>query len=432
MSSLLRPPPLPSLRRHHHPHAPHCLPTGAPDAASALAAFDALAAVACVSRPRVTLAQTARGRGLITTAPVAAGDRLITIDRAAALVVADTPSTAGVAAARAAAADAAALCGPLPPLLTAFTARASDPWFERLLALFLHALFCSPTNSIGRLYAATLPPPLHVTALAAFSPAERALLPPELASIAASDAAALETMHTRLFDAGTGALGALALAPTPAATRTAAALLNSRCFADSVGGAPLSLAVPLVDLANHEADAPTAQFALDGGGTAFGLRATRPLAAGEEVTISYTGTSPKSNPAMMKDYGFVLGGNGADAVALGARGALVDARLLAEALAKARADATDAVARARLDAAARSLTPHVASATAGGGATAVAAAAKTAAAEARAAATTARTAATTPPTPDLAPPRALAAADAWEERAAVADAVVVVVQRVEE
>lgn len=421
------PPAVHSRAKRPTPPPSACLPTGAADAAAALAAFDALASVACISAPRVTLAPTPRGRGLVATAAAEPGDRLITIDRAAALVVADTAAPAGTAAAAAAAADAAALHGDLPPLLVSAAARAEDPWFERLLALFLHSLFKAGPASLWRLYSTTLPPPHHVTALAAFSEAERRLLPPDLAAVAAADAAALESMHARLFDSKTGELRAFNLSPSPAATRTAAALLNSRCFSDDVAGAPLSLAVPLVDLANHDGE-PSAEFSLDAGGTAFGLRATRALAAGEEVTISYTGLgNTKPNAALMKDYGFVVPGNGADTLRL-TGGGLIDARTLTPALASARhAAAGDATALARLDVAARTLAPRAASADAGVGAAAVAAQARAAAAEARAAADAARSAAASDP--EIAVPRAQAAADAWAERAALADAVVAIVEK---
>ena len=293
-----------------------CLPTGSPDAA---AAFATLASLAATPAPLpVTLAPTPRGRGLVATRDVPPGALLLAVDRATTLVVADNGGGTGgrgAAVARAAAADFAALAGPPPPLLAAYAA-SGDPWFERLLALFLYVLF-RPAGAWS-LYAATLPPERHVTALAAFSPADRALLPPDLASVAARDAAALDRVHAALFDGGTGTLKALRLSPSPAATRAAAALLNSRCFSDAVGGDPLSLAVPLVDMANHDPVAPSAAFALGEGGTSFGLTATRGLSAGDEVTISYTGADPlaKPNGAYMKDYGFVVAGNPADAVPL--------------------------------------------------------------------------------------------------------------------
>jgi len=411
---------------------PSCsLPTGAPSPAAAIAAFDTLASLAALAPPAAALAATPRGRGLVALRPIPAGAEIIAVDRACALIVADGPAHA---ASRDAASDFASLHGPPPPLLASYTASTEDNWFARLLALFLHAIALGDRDrgSLFRLYAATLPAPASVASLMAFDAADRALLPPDLASLAARERATINGLHARIFDASTGSLKALRLSPSPAATLTAAALVNSRCFAGaSAAGGAVSVVCPLVDMANHDAADPAAAAGALRGGTAFGLTAVRAIREGEEVTISYTGSSASSPPppgvgkdsaTLLKDYGFLVPGNELDTVPLALpRGVAVRAGALAAAAAAAALAAQSPVAAGRAAAAARTLTPLAASRPAGGGLAAVAEAAARAAADAAAGAERARAAGDSP--------RAAAATAAWAERGAVAAAVVDLARR---
>lgn len=83
----------------------------------------------------------------------------------------------------------------------------------------------------------------------------------------------------------------------------------------------LFAAVPFADLANHST-APNARLVpvLDGadaiqtGSTEnwVVMRAAEDIAAGDEVTVSYTGAAGATNRRLLVQYGFVLPGNEAD------------------------------------------------------------------------------------------------------------------------
>ena len=61
--------------------------------------------------------------------------------------------------------------------------------------------------------------------------------------------------------------------------------------------------VPFLDMANEDADAPTAAYVV--AGDAFELRATTPLAVGDAVTVAYAAGRPRSPRAHFALYGFV-------------------------------------------------------------------------------------------------------------------------------
>jgi len=105
----------------------------------------------------------------------------------------------------------------------------------------------------------------------------------------------------------------------PAPLSWAYALVSSRCFALS-GGDTFGF-VPFLDMCQHSA-VPSANFTSDERGIV--LRTLRPVAAGEEVTISYGGDY--SSRRTFEQYGFVL-----------SEGCAADATLLEEAVAAAAA-----------------------------------------------------------------------------------------------
>jgi hypothetical protein len=113
----------------------------------------------------------------------------------------------------------------------------------------------------------------------------------------------------RFYSNSTGTLRSLDLVDgkDPCTTLWIAAMVNSRCFSDRVGGEAVSLMVPCCDMANHSR-APNAAYRYDPRAERFALTALRDISAGEEVCISY-GCIGKNNDDLMRDYGFVLPGN---------------------------------------------------------------------------------------------------------------------------
>lgn len=109
----------------------------------------------------------------------------------------------------------------------------------------------------------------------------------------------------------------------PSWLQWAFACVRSRAF--KVGPEAFAL-VPLLDIANHSAK-PNADFraadsrsdsatAADADGGGFELFALEAIAAGVEVTVSYTGPAGYTNQRLMAQYGFVPeAGNDADRVA---------------------------------------------------------------------------------------------------------------------
>ena len=326
------------------------------------------AALTLQPAPLVTAGPTPRGgRGLITHRPLPAGTTLLSVDVSCALVLADATPVPPASPAAEALADWSALHDPPPPLLASFILTSPDNWFARAVAWLMWATAHGPP--VWRAYGDVLPGLDDLSSLMTFSAAEAETLlrgAPGLVAAAAAERAAIAGLHDRLFSSASGALAALDLAPSLDHTLRAAALINSRSFAEAApppvgwdgggggggasGGASapaaalfqaLSLVVPCVDLANHDPDDPNAVFGFigedeggaGGGCAAFGLRASRDLEAGEEVTISYTGdggsggrggvgggggggaSTSKDSTRMLRDYGFVPAGNRADVLA---------------------------------------------------------------------------------------------------------------------
>ncbi|GBF96048.1 hypothetical protein Rsub_08863 [Raphidocelis subcapitata] len=255
---------------------------------------------------RSPLGPAPRGRGLVARRAVPAGAPLLAVEAWNALAVSDEPGGRGGGAYGARAlADWQAVHGSLPPLLEQYLLSDSN-WFTRLVAWLLHV--SRHGGGIWPLYRSLLPPGHE--SLMHFLPEEREELQSrELEALAAKERASILSLHESIFSGSSGDLSALALAAGPEDTLWAASMVNSRCFADEVGGEALSLVVPCADLANHDSS-PNAGYRLDADAGAFLLVATRDVAAGEEVTISYLGTNPtKPNDLMLKDHGFVIPGN---------------------------------------------------------------------------------------------------------------------------
>ena len=409
------------------PSSSSSTPSSSSDSDAAL--FDSLAsalALPCSSDggalPAVTsgISPLTGARGLITVRGVRPGERLLAVDRSSALVVADggivdTSSTSSGASpssscfASQSLEEFQMLHGPFPGELERFLKSGTVDWFPRLCAFLLWVTAAeqgpaggnggggggslssssssSSSSSPFAAYSRLLPDPERdLGLLLNFDEREAGLLlPPELAAVAARERDSLRlAVHDRWFveasssspppssPSSASSPSEFSLAPlglTPRgfeSTLAAAALVNSRCFAEVappiVGGSPpplaaaaaaddddggrkqkqqrqqqqqqaLSLVVPLCDLANH-ASAPSAAFRLSADEEgAFELVATRSLRPGEEVTISYLGgagnassldavlgsssfsssSSPsKDSTGMLRAYGFVVPGNPAD------------------------------------------------------------------------------------------------------------------------
>jgi hypothetical protein len=228
----------------------------------------------------VAAGPTPRGRGLSAIGPVAAGASLLEVEMWNALTVADAGAQAPESYGRAAVDEWEAVHGPLPPQLREYVLSDAN-WFNRLVAWLLHLRAHAHGASVWPLYMATLP--RSHESLMHFDEAEaRELQDEELAALAArvrvflylsarhnlahkqmhltrnnkthnhsyshtadtQERAAIASLHENVFSSSTGSLAALRLADTEDDTRWAASMINSRCFAESVNGEPLSLVVP--------------------------------------------------------------------------------------------------------------------------------------------------------------------------------------------
>jgi hypothetical protein len=76
--------------------------------------------------------------------------------------------------------------------------------------------------------------------------------------------------------------------------------------------------VPFIDMANHSSDQPNCKLTLidpEKDDAWFALEATRPIAAGKELTIS-CGSGVDSSVELFADYGFVPSSNRIDSIML--------------------------------------------------------------------------------------------------------------------
>ena len=250
-----------------------------PDATAAQFASLA-AALADPTTLSVAAGLTPLGRGLLATRPAAPGATLLSVDVCCALGVATHAPAAPGGFARSALADWQAVHGPLPPLLVRYVLAGSDNWFARLVAWQAWATACGPpawraygvlmpqvgwsaegggglewkagsecvcrragSARSARLPSAPTPPsrfPTHfptalqlddLSLLMCFTPSEAStLLPPHLASLAATERATVLGLHSRLFASEGGELAALKVAADEGATLVAAARVASRSF----------------------------------------------------------------------------------------------------------------------------------------------------------------------------------------------------------
>jgi SET domain/Rubisco LSMT substrate-binding len=137
---------------------------------------------------------------------------------------------------------------------------------------------------------------------------------PQLISLVASQRSQLASLHSAVFSSTTGLseLRQLDLAPTFEDTLWAVCMVNSRCFSETIGKEIVTFMVPAADLANHSS-APNAEYRYNAKQDAFQLVSLREIPQGEEVCISY-GCIHKSNPEMLRDYGFFVQGNLCDRI----------------------------------------------------------------------------------------------------------------------
>jgi hypothetical protein len=139
---------------------------------------------------------------------------------------------------------------------------------------------------------------------------------PQLISLVASQRSQLASLHTALFSPATGLpeLKELDLAPTFNDTLWAVCMVNSRCFSETVGKEIVTFMVPAADFVNHSLS-PNAEYRYNTEQDAFQLVSLRNIPQGQEVCISY-GCIHKSNPEMLRDYGFFTQGNLCDRINL--------------------------------------------------------------------------------------------------------------------
>ena len=138
---------------------------------------------------------------------------------------------------------------------------------------------------------------------------------PQLLSLVSSQRSQLSSLHSAIFSSTTGLpeLKHLNLAPTFEDTLWAVCMVNSRCFSETIDKEIVTLMVPAADFANHS-PAPNAEYRYNPVQDAFQLVSLRDIPQGEEVCISY-GCIHKSNPEMLRDYGFFVQGNLCDRIA---------------------------------------------------------------------------------------------------------------------
>lgn len=104
-------------------------------------------------------------------------------------------------------------------------------------------------------------------------------------------------------------LGLAGPPPAEAELRWAVAAVTSRAYgARDADSAPVSMLIPLVDMANH-AHPPNTAKGLDEDGEAFIVLAAKPIAKGDEVFLSY-GALP--NMVLLPQFGFVVRKSGCD------------------------------------------------------------------------------------------------------------------------
>ena len=262
---------------------------------------DFFAASTYMTYAAVELRSGADGNSLVASRDAAAGDRLLEVPRDCCLTAHRSGVIGGLIGQTDLMYDAA---GDLRDEVGEEMYKRGATWDVRLALAVLEA-----TNSAGGefwdLYRRLLPLPVALSTPACLPPS----LLPELHDEALSAKAAarrdeLAALYPLLADAEAHPATTMYLqmgAPPdaiPSPLAWAHALVVSRCFTcadgDTFGF------VPILDLCEHAA-APSANFSstADGG---FQLRALKPIAAGEAVTISYGGDYDSRR--LMEQYGF--------------------------------------------------------------------------------------------------------------------------------
>lgn len=307
----------PKMRPQSRPPAARRRPTlaaVAPRASSSTAFADLLAAAGATASVRLGPPSPATGRGLVASRDLAAGDAALTVPRAACVVVDYGGGGGGLQLPGAAA----------WPRTRAGVARdAGAPW-DDLMALALLDAAAGDGGAWWGEYADALLPAPAALALPVTLP-DRLLarlgdggLTGRARAQRARLAAAFPGLAAPMLEGGNGDEADEVAHPTH--MEWAFACVRSRAFALGGGGgregagaaAPTFAFVPFLDLANHAPDTPNADFGLSADGSTVRLVAVAPVAAGDEVTISYTGAAGATNARLMAQYGFALPSNPAD------------------------------------------------------------------------------------------------------------------------
>jgi hypothetical protein len=281
------------------PRSPIPRPRSRPAVASA--EDDFFAATTYMTYAAVELRSGADGNSLVASRDAAAGDRLLEVPRDCCLTAHRSGVIGGLIGQTDLMYDAA---GDLRDEVGEEMFGRGATWDVRLALAVLEA-----TNSAGGefwdLYRRLLPLPVALSTPTCLPPSLLPELHDEtLSAKAAARRDELAALYPPLADAEAHPATTMYLqmgAPPdaiPSPLAWAHALVVSRCFTcadgDTFGF------VPILDLCEHAA-APSANFSstADGG---FQLRALRPIAAGEAVTISYGGDYDSRR--LMEQYGF--------------------------------------------------------------------------------------------------------------------------------
>ncbi|KAG7668486.1 hypothetical protein Ndes2526B_g03883 [Nannochloris sp. 'desiccata'] len=265
---------------------------------------------------------TPLGRGLVARSPVAAETPLLSVAWPNLLCVTDELDKNGTEFSTRVLEDGQLLHVPLPPPLIDFLSRPDVTWSSRLAAwlLWLRKSNSIDTAGIWSLYTQLLPLESEMTCLMNYRDIEAPeLQDPQLISLVASQRSQLASLHSAVFSSSTGLpeLKELDLAPTFEDTLWAVCMVNSRCFSETIGKEVVTLMVPAADFANHS-PAPNAEYRYNIEQDAFQLVSLKQIPQGQEVCISY-GCIHKSNPEMLRDYGFFIQGNLCDRIPFSSR-----------------------------------------------------------------------------------------------------------------
>ncbi|WIA21504.1 hypothetical protein OEZ85_000708 [Tetradesmus obliquus] len=258
---------------------------------------------------------TQLGRGLIVSRDIDSSRQpLVSVPVQNALVIADDPVGSISIYSDRAHRRWQEVNGELPQLLLEFL-QGDARWDIRMAAwlLYVKQMAAQPGSlPLWQAYLGLLPQEQDMCCLLNYSRAEAAELQlPGLVAEAAVQADWAAYLHGKYLHYKSGSLAPLRLSGSLAESLWAISMVRSRTFSEDMAGECLTLMVPYADLANHSFD-NNSTFCMARDAKSFQLQSLRPLAAGEELTISYGATKP--NAECLRDYGFVVPGNPCDRV----------------------------------------------------------------------------------------------------------------------